>query len=232
MLNGTTITNGKKKNGAAHHVDAGAPNVQEAKIGDYRPKVFVMSVEISGISDLIVNNFEKKAREMLLAQEQGGTKKGRGPRKPKDVKQLFEDAKYKNTKGIDCFPARAIRNAMIDAARVVEGAPAMTVLKNAIFVVGPSGTADPMIPIEGGRCYMREDPVRNATGVADVRIRAAYAGWKMRFAVHVPQSVLTPTQVAQLLEHAGFAVGIGEWRPSGKTGKGGEFGRFTISDMG
>jgi hypothetical protein len=119
---------------------------------------------------------------------------------------------------------------MISAARTWKGdGPTMVSLKQAVFVEGPEGPAQMLLPLEYESCEMREDAVRNDSGVADIRIRASYLGWRTRFTLHVLENVLSVQRAFQLLELAGRTVGVGEWRPQSKEGTGGAFGLFRIA---
>ena len=50
-------------------------------------------------------------------------------------------------------------------------------------------------------------------GVADLRYRAEYFPWACEFVVRFNKRVLSPEQIINLLDTAGFAVGLHEWRP-------------------
>lgn len=71
---------------------------------------------------------------------------------------------------------------------------------------------------------MREDMVRIGMGSADLRYRAEFTEWETTFALRFNASVTNPGQIANLFKIAGFAIGIGEWRPE----KDGSYGMFHI----
>ena len=75
---------------------------------------------------------------------------------------------------------------------------------------------------------MREDMVRLATGVADIRYRAMYPDWRTNVTVRFNSRVLSAEQIINLFNTAGFAVGVGEWRPLGKNGSTNTFGMFHV----
>jgi hypothetical protein len=186
------------------------------------PAINVQSVEIDivGISSLIVHAWSEKAKGMMRDKQQ---KAARAPRAAKDPKADFEAAKYLNAEGKDCIPAGALRNAIIGAGRVVEGVP-MTRIRGAVFF------RDDMIPLTFEECKMREDMVRvggkgPGTGTADLRYRPEYIGWKMTLRIDYNASVISLAELLNLIQCAGFAVGLCEWRPE----KGGEKGRFDLA---
>lgn len=233
----TKTTNGhakQKKNDTITEMlakgTAAAPPAKELSLNpeDYLPTMIAIPLTIAGVSDLIVNNFNEKTRQQILDKHKGN-KKEQG-RAPKDVDALFQGSKYVDEKGRDCIHAAGLRNAMISAARGLQGVT-MTELKQAIFIEGPEGPHQTLIPIEFQRCYKREDAVRNETGVADIRVRAAYEGWSCKFNLVVLENIITPVQALQLVALAGTSAGLHEWRPSGKRGMGGPFGRFKIASI-
>lgn len=194
---------------------------------DFLPKVVRIPIKIRGITDLIVNNFSHKSREQMLSKQmQSGTATRK--RAPKDPAANFEGSKYLDGKGRDCLHAGGIRNSIIQAARNLEGVT-MASLKQAVLIEGPEGAGQILLPIEYESCTMREDVVRNESGVADIRHRASYQGWSCKFDLIVVENVVSVPQAYQLLSMAGFACGLHEWRPSGKSGLGGPYGRFEIA---
>lgn len=69
-------------------------------------------------------------------------------------------------------------------------------------------------------------PNRNVgMGTADIRYRAEFPDWKARVLVRYNANVLSEAQILNLLNVAGFAVGVGEWRPE----KDGQYGMFHVA---
>jgi hypothetical protein len=223
---GRVVSNGKGKRmpTGEEMVTASEPAIVNIDPKRWLPKVVSIDVQIRGITPIIVNNFSHKSRQQMLdAQMQ----KAKGKKPPKDPQANFEGSKYIDYKKRDCIHMGGIRNAMIQAARNIDGVT-MASLKQGIFVEGPEGPAQVLLPIEYEKCVMREDVVRNESGVADIRHRAEYQNWSCKFRLHVIENVVSAEQAYQLLAMAGFAVGLHEWRPAGKNGLGGQFGRFEI----
>ena len=73
---------------------------------------------------------------------------------------------------------------------------------------------------------MREDVVRLMGTTADLRYRGEFKTWKAVVTVRHNPSVLSREQVCNLFNVAGFAIGIGEWRPQ----KDGSFGMFHVEN--
>jgi hypothetical protein len=205
-------------------VEASEPSTVNIDPKRWLPKVISLDLKIRGITPIIVNNFSHKSRQQMLDKQMG---KATSKKAPKDPQANFEGSKYLDYKGRDCVHLGGIRNAMIQAARNIDGIT-MASLKQGIFIEGPEGPAQVLLPIEFSECVMREDVVRNESGVADIRHRAEYRDWSTKFRLHVIENVVSAEQAYQLLSMAGFAVGLHEWRPAGKNGLGGQYGRFEI----
>jgi hypothetical protein len=71
---------------------------------------------------------------------------------------------------------------------------------------------------------MREDTVRVGAGSTDLRYRPEFRNWSMILNFEFDAQSLTQPTILNLVQRAGFGVGLGEWRPE----KGGEYGRFEV----
>ena len=78
-----------------------------------------------------------------------------------------------------------------------------------------------------GEHRMREDIVRLGGRVADIRYRAEFPEWRIRFEVKHNPRVISQESIVNLIETAGFHVGLGDWRPE----KQGAFGMFHVMSL-
>jgi hypothetical protein len=69
--------------------------------------------------------------------------------------------------------------------------------------------------------------VRLQGKTADIRYRGEFKEWSASVPVQVNTSVLSVEQIANLFLIAGFAVGVGEWRPE----RNGQYGRFELGSL-
>lgn len=189
-------------------------------IGVERLELGVITVPIRGVTPLIVNRFDEKAKAMMLADQQGKKKAGR---EPKDPDKDFQRSRYFLPTGEDGFPAVGFKAAMINAASHY---PKLTkvALKQAIFV---EGHGPEQLVIIRGVATMREDTVRLSGSTADLRYRAAYFPWTAELEVRFVASTLTAGTVVNLIDAGGLG-GVGEWRPSAPRSYTGSFGRFEV----
>lgn len=174
-------------------------------------------IEIVGMSPLIQHRWSEKALTMIREKQQGKKTKARDVREPE---LEAEAATYRTEDGKYAVPAMALKAAIITAAHKDIGIE-KTLVRKALFIDCP---ADMMLPMECSAPHVREDAVRVGQGSADLRYRPQFDQWSVKFCVHVDTDLLQPADVYNLIDRAGFGVGICEWRPE----KGGEFGRFRV----
>lgn len=180
------------------------------------PNIKMMKVKIKGTSPLIFHKWSEKAIKMIEDKQQKKATKGRETRNPEEE---YEASFYYDSKKRIALPARNIKQAIVGSARFLNGI-SMTILRGSVFVVGDD--ADGFIPVDYKVKRMRTDMVTVGMGSADVRYRGELDGWSMEFLVKFDLDILSPEQVLNLLQRAGFSQGLGEWRPE-KNGSNGTF---------
>jgi hypothetical protein len=206
---------------------------EEVKIFIPELKLGLLTLTIDGDTPLVVHRFAEKARQEMLDKQMG---KAKQKKERKDPEACFLGALYPLdgtipkldrigsnvfAQGKFGFPAGGLKKATVAAARQLDGLK-MTFLRGAFHIQGmPPQNLIEII----GTPKMREDTVRLSTGVADVRFRPEFWPWSARFIIRYNQSVITPSQLAHLVNTAGFAVGLAENRPE----KGGDWGMFHVS---
>jgi len=107
----------------------------------------------------------------------------------------------------------------------------MTVAKLSVFIVQDGIDADdgtPLVRILGDEPELNEMMVRNATGVADIRIRPMWREWGAVLSLRFDAQQFNEQDVVNLVYRAGAQVGVGEGRPDSKSSAGLGFGTFTI----
>ena len=175
--------------------------------------VLKLTVKIVGDSPLITNKWSDKAKKEILDKQMGKAHKKRAA---KDPEADFERSIYRTTKGCG-FPAIAIKCAMVDACSQLGKSITKVMTRGAFHIEGE------LIEIKG-KPVMREDMVRVGMGVADIRYRAMFDPWSAMVTFRYNADVFSAEQITNLLNLAGFAVGIGEWRPQ----RNGQMGLFHV----
>lgn len=195
----------------------------------------LMEVTVIGDSPLIVHAWSEKAKREMLDKQMKTAKQAKAA---KDPKADFESSLYRLGEGYG-FPSIGFKAAAVTACTSVAGITkiaarqAFHILGEDIDVKGAfEGTKARvnLVRIEGGAPSMREDMVRVGMGTADLRYRGEFADWHAKILVRYNANVLSEAQILNIINVAGFAVGVGEWRPE-KDGMNGMFHVATERDM-
>lgn len=208
--------------------------MNDSSIVIHKPVRKFMTIELIGDTPLIMHKMSEKSREMIRAKQQQKAKKVREARNPD---QEYKDAMYTDGNGGYVFPARAFKAAAVEACRQADGIT-MASARQMFFVKGIKETEwvsiEPQKPIKPGPIQskewpiMREDVVTIGQGTTDLRYRPQFNNWKALIKVEFLKDVISPEQIVNIFELAGFCSGIGEDRPNKK---GHTFGMFQVGNF-
>lgn len=177
-----------------------------------------VSLRIVGISPLIQHQWGQKALEMMRDKHAGKKTKNRTVRDPEAE---GKEAMYVTQDGDPGVPAMAVKSSIISAAHKDIGIE-KTLVKKALFIVCDDATM--VLKMDCDEPVIKEDPVRVGQGSADLRYRPYFYRWAVALTFEIDAELLQVEDLLNLIDRAGFGVGIGEWRPE----KGGEYGRFQV----
>jgi len=149
-------------------------------------------------------------------------KKALSGKEAKDPQAQYEGSKYKFSDGKRTgFTAVGFKAAMVRAGQQL--GLVMTQTRGQFHVMGEENE---LIEVNG-EYHIREDMVRLATGVADIRFRCEYSvGWEANLTIRYLKNAISVEQLAQLITLAGFSCGVGEWRP--QKSNSGSYGLFEL----
>jgi hypothetical protein len=209
---------------------AGTKSSTPAAVGITPPKFHRLSLRIEGTAPFMQARFSAKAMQAMKTKMlAGSTAKKGSKREARDFDADFEGALHRSTDGWIGVPAAALRNACIDVCRMVGFQ--MTRAKMSVFVEADGFDAvdgAPLVKLDAGEPERTEMATRNATGVADIRVRPMWRKWVLNIVVRYDADQFTIEDVANLVARAGEQVGIGEGRPFSKSSNGMGFGTFKI----
>lgn len=187
-----------------------------------------IQVPIEGIAPLIVSRFDEKSKQQIeeSGKAEKGLKQGGKKKNIADPKEQYEKSIYYFADGKTCgFPAVAFKAAMVTAAYRNYGRQ-MTVTRSSFHVIADD-PATGLVKINGEH-RMREDMVRvgGIQKVAAPRYRAEFPSWSAVVTIKFMEDVITESELIGLLNTAGFACGVGEWRP--EKSNSGSYGLFQV----
>ena len=184
---------------------------------------------ISGTAPYVQARFSGKAMQAMMSKMAAGSTSRKGTAKPaRDFDDDYRQAMHMSSDGWHGIPAGAFRQAMISACRLVGFR--MTLAKLSVFVDADGFDAIdgiPLIKLEGTPERI-DMAVRNATGVADIRVRPMWRTWAAIIRVKYDADQFTLQDVTNLMQRVGVQVGIGEGRPDSRDSAGLGWGTFEI----
>lgn len=178
-----------------------------------------INIRIKSLSPMIQHKWSEKAKEMMRQKHAGKKTKNREVREPE---QECIDATYYTDDGEFGIPVDAIKASIIEAAHNDLGVP-KTLVKKSLFVECDDKHRVVAIQIDDPP-NLREDVVRLSGSSTDLRYRPEFKQWAAEIQITFDSGNLSVEDIINLINRAGFGVGIGEWRPE----RGGEFGRFAV----
>lgn len=198
-------------------------------------KLGFLTLTLKGTTSLIVHNFSAKSRRAMLDKQTGVPQQKRDKKIPTNdflgaLYVMGKAPKLKESKGETYavgqfgFPAGGVKKCAVSGCRSISGI-AMTEARAAFHVVGTQ--PENLVEILSAAPRMREDVVRlsGPRPVADIRFRPEFEDWSMKLTIRYDTKILSPSQIANLFNQAGFSVGLGEWRPE----RGGDHGMFEVA---
>jgi hypothetical protein len=200
-------------------------------------KTMTLTTLIVGTAPMIAHQFDQKVIGSIRDKHMGKASEGR---EAKDPEANFEAARYRLSDGGDGVPAGGIKAAISSgfpkgSGVTLKSAKSLRVIAddprtNLVRIVGPANRHDELpIEAQGRWPRMREDVVRNQTGVVDIRHRPEYWPWAMQISVQYLPSMISASQLLQGIAMAGHIDGLCEWRPGSKESKSGTYGTWALA---
>jgi hypothetical protein len=178
-----------------------------------------------GTAPLICHKFSEKLRKMILDKHMGEASAGR---EKKDPTANYEAARYRLPDGTDGVPAGGVKAAIVDGFGKDAGV-FVSKAKGGIRVQPDDAETNLVRILSPTVPRIREDVVRNESGVVDIRHRPEYWPWAMKITVEFLPQIASQKQVLQAIARSGFTIGLCEWRPSSKQSKSGSYGTWRLA---
>lgn len=193
------------------------------------PNFEMLTLKVIGTAPYMQARFSAKAKQAMMNKMEAGSVAKKGAKRDgRDFDDDYKQAMYLSTDGWNGINASCFRNACISACRIVGFK--MTLAKLSIFAECDGfdyleGT--PLIRINGTP-ERTEMMTRNATGVADVRIRPMWREWDCILRIRYDADQFCTQDIVNLISRVGMQVGIGEGRPDSKSSAGLGYGLFRV----
>jgi hypothetical protein len=182
----------------------------------------LVTFTIVGTSPMVQHNWSSKAKKMMRDKKTGASGKTKN-REACVPEHEMQEATYLTENGEYAIPAMAFKTALISAAHRDIGIE-KTMLRKSFFIECTDSKG--CMPIECTQPIMREDMVRVGAGSADLRWRPEFSEWSCKITATINADNLPIEALINLVNIAGFGVGLCEMRPE----KGKDFGRFEVDE--
>ncbi len=202
---------------------------EDIQVSIKAPKIETALFRIVGTAPYVQARFSGKAMQAMAAKmTAGSTARGKKAREARDFNDDYTQAMHVSTEGWVGIPAGAFRQGMISACRLVGFK--MTLAKLSVFVAADGFDAIDGVPLIriNGTPERIDMAVRNATGVADIRVRPIWREWSADVRVRYDADQFTLNDVTNLMDRVGMQVGIGEGRPDSRQSAGLGWGTFRL----
>lgn len=177
-----------------------------------------VSFRVRGTSPLIQHAWSEKAKAMLRMT---AAERKKQPKVKRDPDADAIAAMHTTPDGRPAIPMLAFKASLISAAHKDLGIE-KTLVRKALFLPSSAYHSGLLAEMDASEPQIREDMVRVGANQTDIRYRPQFDEWSFRAVVEIDPELINEQDIVNLVNRAGFSVGIGEWRPE----KGGEFGRF------
>lgn len=185
-----------------------------------------VTLKVVGQSPLIVHAWSEKAKQMMRDTQMQKGKQKKGAKVPEDD---FKGSLYYISRDPEVygFPVVAFKAATASAWAHLDGLK-KGIIRGAYHIVNgvPTEQGD-LVEIKYDKLVQREDMVRVGMGSADLRYRGEFRDWSADLVCRYNSRVISPEQLVTIFDAAGFAIGVGEWRPE----KDGSFGLFKVESV-
>lgn len=180
-----------------------------------------VTIDIKGVTDLVMDKFTDETQKQILAKQSGLSKSNK--KKVRDTKQETRDAIHLTNSGKIGFPANGFKKGMMECTSFVgDKFFSKKLVSGAVKIVN---TEDGLIPIE----FKKQDVWQhNING--NIKFNPIFRDWKCKLVIQYDANNITPTDIATLLNYAGFYQGIGMDRPKGAKGGTGEHGMYEVKN--
>jgi hypothetical protein len=188
-------------------------------------KTMTLTTLLIGTAPLIAHKFSHKLIGAIRDKHMGKASEGR---EAKDPEANFHAARYRLSDGTDGIPAGGVKAAFTCGFPKGSGVTLRAAKSLRVLADDPATNLTRII-IDDSSPRMREDVVRNATGVVDIRHRPEYWPWAMLVAIQYLPSMVSASQLLQGVAVSGHIEGFCEWRPGSKESKSGTFGTWRLA---
>lgn len=186
-----------------------------------RLKLNILRVGVKGTTPLLMDRFPESVREQILEKQRGLTK---GKKQLRDLDLEFNNALHRIDKENMGFPAQGFKSAMIESTSFVGSKDFSKKLLKGIQIINSVG--NDLIPIK----YSKISKLTHYPKGGNTKISPMFENWSCELVIQYDANNISPQDLVNLLNYAGFYYGIGMWSPRAKCG--GKYGMYEVDIRG
>lgn len=181
----------------------------------------LIEVEISGTTPLIMNKFTDAAAMAATNGTRGALAGDRGSPKEQAEKRL-----YIGTSGAPMIPQPNILRCVIDGGAFFKAGKTKVTTQKSSLIPACVTILGVELPLRTSGWRVDERPVRiPSTGGRILCYRPIFDDWAVSFTVDLDTKEMTMKLLREIVDKAGKAIGLGDFRPACK----GPYGRFVVT---
>ncbi len=180
--------------------------------------------QIRGKTPLICNAFTAEAQEAATSGNRIATVGDKGSPRAQASKKLYRDP---NDDNIFVIPQPNIFRCIMDAGKFFKAGRSKVTTQKSSLIPGCLEMHDTYYPIVHEQPWEVDSrPVRiPATGGRILCHRPSFEDWGLDFSMTLDTTILALTMLRDIVDKAGTAIGLGDFRPDCK----GPYGRFRVT---
>ena len=178
-----------------------------------------IKISIVGKTPLLMDKMPESVKKGILDKQRGITKSAK--KKIRDLDKEYQDALHKTNTGIIGFPAEAFKKGMMECTSFVgDKFFSKKLVSGAVKIING---VDGLIPIKYKKLSKLKHNIEH-----NVKISPQLEEWSCELQILYDANNISPTDIATLINYAGFYIGIGSWRPKGRNGGSGSYGMYEV----
>jgi len=197
----------------------------EEKIEIVVPKLNLgtLKVQLIGKTSLLMDRFPEEVYQEVLDKQLGKTK---GKKKQRDLDKEFDEALHRIDDKTLGFPATAFKSGMIESTSFVGSRDFSKKLLKGVQILNSEG--NDLVPIKYKKLSKLKHYPKGSFGgaKANTKISPMLEGWECELVIQYDANNISPQDLVNLLNYAGFYYGIGMWSPRAKCG--GKYGMYEV----
>jgi len=192
---------------------------KEKKLEIVVPKLNLgmLKVQLKGNTNLLIDQFPESVRKQILEKQEGKTK---GKKQMRDMDLEYENAFHRLPNGDIGFPAQGFKSAMIESTSFVGAKDFSKKLLKGIQIVNSEG--NDLIAIK----YKKISKLKHYPKGGNTKVSPMLEDWECELVIQFDQNNISPNDLVNLLNYAGFYYGIGIWAPRARCG--GKYGMYEV----